>query len=279
MGKTHKVRKQSKLLVESILDKDPISANSIFQKLIAECDARRTRAIIAEAEGEDEDFDMDFSEEEIEDTGAEETAGDDDFGIEDGTEGETEIEEFGGEADETVEGLESDEADKIIDDIVEINCQINAKMISALFDKIAEIKNKVNALGLDTSSREYLKYDVTVQYYADKLQSLQGKTNPGIDQSKVEAALNKIDEAIKQILGELGGDDVSVEEGITDIDSPEEVAAENDLGDSSEDLETEEEADVEETETPEGETEEVEEFEETEEEPGEGETEETEEEL
>jgi hypothetical protein len=275
MGKTHKVRKQSKLLVESILDKDPISANSIFQKLIAECDARRTRAIIAEAEGEDEDFDMDFSEEEIEDTGAEETAGDEDFDA--GAEGE--VDEFGGEADETVEGLESDEADKIIDDIVEINCQINAKMISALFDKIAEIKNKVNALGLDTSSREYLKYDVTVQYYADKLQSLQGKTNPGIDQSKVETALNKIDEAIKQILGELGGDDVSVEEEITDIDSPEEVAAVNDLGDSSEDLETEEEADVEETETAEGETEEVEEFEETEEEPAEGETEEVEEEL
>lgn len=273
MGKTHKVRKQSKLLVESILDKDPISANSIFQKLIAECDARRTRAIIAEAEGEDEDFDMDFSEEEIEDTGAEETAGDEDF------DAEGEVDEFGGEADETVEGLESGEADKIIDDIVEINCQINAKMISALFDKIAEIKNKVNALGLDTSSREYLKYDVTVQYYADKLQSLQGKTNPGIDQSKVETALNKIDEAIKQILGELGGDDVSVEEEITDIDSPEEVAAVNDLGDSSEDLETEEEADVEETETAEGETEEVEEFEETEEEPAEGEGEEVEEEL
>lgn len=271
MGKTHKVRKQSKLLVESILDKDPISANSIFQKLIAECDARRTRAIIAEAEGEDEDFDMDFSEEEIEDTGAEETAGDAD------TEGE--VDEFGGEADETVEGLESDEADKIIDDIVEINCQINAKMISALFDKIAEIKNKVNALGLDTSSREYLKYDVTVQYYADKLQSLQGKTNPGIDQSKVETALNKIGEAIKQILGELGGDDVSVEEEITDVDSPEEVAAENDLGDSSEDLETEEEAEVEETETTEGETEEVEEVEETEEELAEGEDEEVEEEL
>ena len=35
------IRKGSKLLVESILDKDPIKANSIFQRLIMEAEEAR----------------------------------------------------------------------------------------------------------------------------------------------------------------------------------------------------------------------------------------------
>jgi hypothetical protein len=241
MKRKMSIKTQSKLLVESILDKDPIQANSIFQRLIAEADARRTRAILLEA---DEDLDLDFddeaAEEDVDEVGTdemEETAD---------AEGEGVETEFGGEDDETVEGLEADEADKIVEDIVEINCQINAKMISTLFDKIAEIKNKINALGLDTTSREYLKYDITIQYYADKLQGLQNKTNPGIDQNKVEVALTKIETALKQLAGELGADDAEETDSLSDIDTPEEVAVKNDLADEEDVEEAEESADSEE---------------------------------
>ena len=46
--KKHNLRKQSKLLVESILDKDPITANSIFQRLILEAEEEREDDVLAE---------------------------------------------------------------------------------------------------------------------------------------------------------------------------------------------------------------------------------------
>jgi uncharacterized protein YoxC len=173
------------------------------------------------------------------------------------------------ETDETLENIEGDidaidneESDKLVDDIVEINCQINAKMISNLFDQIAELKTKVEGLGLDEGSREYLKYDVSIQYYSDKLQDLQNKTNPGIDQTKVETAIEKISNAIKELTGEMSGDS----DESFDVDSPEEVEANAELKteDETEELadldekeaeETEVETDEVETETQDGETE------------------------
>lgn len=232
-----KRRKQSELLIEHILNKDPISANNIFQKLIMEAEEEREDDVMAEL-GFDDDSD---GEEEPEDT---------------------ENGEFGMDDSETVEGLNAEETDSKVDDIIEINCQINAKMISNLFDQIAELKNQIEGLGLDPNSREYLKYDVTIQYYSDKLQDLQNKTNPGIDQAKVEEALDKITTAIEQLQGEIGGS-TGDDTDITDIDSPEEVSAENDLGSdeegeeesSEEDLEEEPQTDEQESEGEEGEEE------------------------
>lgn len=236
MKKSELRRKQSKLLIEHILNKDPISANSIFQKLIMEAEEDRENDVMDElglgddsSDAEDQDQDM----------------------------------EFGLEGSDSVEGLGSEETDKKVDDIIEINCQINAKLISNLFDKIADLKTQIEGLGLDPSSREYLKYDVTIQYYSDKLQDLQNKTNPGIDQAKVEEALDKITTAIEQLQGEVGGDsfDDQGNEDITDIESPEEIGAENELNDDegnedSEDKEETSEEDLEEEPKAEGEEEE-----------------------
>lgn len=227
MKKSELRRKQSKLLIEHILNKDPISANSIFQKLIMEAEEDRENDVMGELGLDDDNSDTDDNDV------------DSDM-------------EFGMDSTDSVEGLGSEETDKKVDDIIEINCQINAKLISNLFDKIADLKTQIEGLGLDPNSREYLKYDVTIQYYSDKLQDLQNKTNPGIDQSKVEEALDKITTAIEQLHGEVGGDsfDDQGNQDITDIKSPEEVGAENELNDNeegdSEDSEETSEEDLEE---------------------------------
>jgi hypothetical protein len=202
--KKSNLRNQSKLLVEHILQKDPISANSVFQKLIMEAEEERENDVMSEL-GLDDDSEQDQD-----------------------VDGGSDIDNtFDTDGAENIEGLGSEETEKVVDDIVEINCQINAKMISNLFDKIAELKNQVEQLGLDPNSREYLKYDVSIQYYSDKLQDLQNKTNPGIDQNKVETALDKIKTAIEELSGEVGG---GVEDqDITDIDTPAELSAENGL--------------------------------------------------
>ena len=224
MKKKQLRRKQAELLIEHILNKDPISANSIFQKLIMEAEEDRENDVATEL-GLDDD-----------------TNSDDDADVED----ENGQDMFDDQSGDSIDQLGSEETDTKVDDIIEINCQINAKLISNLFDKIAELKNQVEGLNLDPTSREYLKYDVSIQYYSDKLQDLQNKTNPGIDQSKVEEALNKITTAIEELSGELGGSSVDGEDDITDINSPEEINAENDLSD--EDEGNDEESNSEETE-------------------------------
>jgi hypothetical protein len=221
--KKRNMRKQAKILVEHILDKDPISANSIFQKLILEAEEAREEEVADE-------LDLDLPEDDNAETGDTAETNDIEVDVD-----EDSIDETG---DGTIEGMEessgmsAEESDKIVDDIVEINCQINAKLVSNLFDKIAELKNKIESLGLDENSREYLKYDVSIQYYSDKLQDLQNKTNPGIDQSKVEEAITKIQTAVEQLAGEVNGNS---EEEELDIESPEEVAAKNDLAEDEED--------------------------------------------
>ena len=231
--KKHNLRKQSKLLVESILDKDPITANSIFQRLILEAEEEREDDVLAELGLDD-----------VEDTGSSDAENTDDLGLDDtenaeGTDDAEAADDLGMTDD--VESMNADEAEDTVDDIVEINCQINAKLISNLFDKIAELKTQIEGLGLDESSREYLNYDVAIQYYSDKLQELQGKTNPGIDQTKVQTAIDKIDAAIQELSGKVSG-------GSTDdfsIDSPAEVEAEAGLGEADDET-TEAETDGEE---------------------------------
>lgn len=235
MTKKELRRKQSELLVEHILNKDPISANSIFQKLIMEAEEEREEEVLAELDDSTDGSEDKEETEEIEE-------------LDDSTE-EGGDEEFDSDDTESVEGLDSDETNKNVDDIIEINCQINAKMISNLFDQIAAIKNNIEGLNLDPNSREYLKYDVTIQYYSDKLQDLQSKTNPGIDQTKVEEALTKISTAIEQLKVEVGGSNED-DGDITDVETPEEVSAENDLTDVEEtedDGETDDESEEEET--------------------------------
>lgn len=70
--KKRNLRKQTKLLVEHILDKDPISANSIFQKLILEAEEAREEEVAEELDLTDEP----------DDTAAED--GGDDLGLDEG---------------------------------------------------------------------------------------------------------------------------------------------------------------------------------------------------
>ena len=223
-SKKRNLRGQSKLLVESILDKDPITANSIFQRLILEAEEEREEEVLDELGLDDDtevdaeaDLDTDIDTEEGATEGDEETA--DELGMED-----------------SVDDMSNEDSEKIVDDIVEINCQINAKMISKLFDRIAEIKTNILNLGLDENSREFLKYDITIQYYSDKLQNLQNKTNPGIDQEKVEIALQKITEALDELEAESG----ETEGDITDIDSPDTIEAEAGLAEDEVEASTDE---------------------------------------
>ena len=230
MTKKELRRKQSELLVEHILNKDPISANSIFQKLIMEAEEEREQEVMDELDADLEETTDDEASDKEEAQETSDEKGSDEFDTDDA---------------ESVDGLDSEETNNKVDDIIEINCQINAKMISNLFDQIAEIKNNIESLNLDPNSREYLKYDVTIQYYSDKLQDLQTKTNPGIDQAKVEEALTKIATAIEQLKAEVGGGSDEENQDISDVETPEEVSAENNL--ESDEEESEEESDEEES--------------------------------
>ena len=61
---------------------------------------------------------------------------------------------------------------------------------------------------------------------------MQGKTNPGVDQAKVEEALNKIGTSLDQLKGEIGGG--SSDDSI-DVASPEQIAsASEDEGNANE---------------------------------------------
>lgn len=208
--KKHNLREKSRLLVEHVLNKEFLAANSVLEKLIAEAEEDRENEV-------SEEFGFDSEK------GGEETPND---GGDD-----TQLDSSSEESSE--EGISDKDVDKVVDDTIEITCQINAKIIAKLFDKISALKQALDNADLDQDSREFIKFDTSITYYSDKLQDLQGKTNPGVDQSKVEEALNKIDTSLDQLKGELGG---SSDENTADVASPEEIDSAN-----SEDSESKEE--------------------------------------
>lgn len=202
--KKHNIREQSKILVEHILNKDYLNANDLLTKLVNEAEEDRESQV-------EEEFGFDDAPE-----GGEETPND----------GSDDV-----QLDGSTEGISDDEANKAVDDAVEIACQINAKIISKLFDKVSALKQTLDNAGLDQDSRDFIKFDTSITYYSDKLQDLQGKTNPGVDQSKVEEALNKIDSAIEQLNGEIGGSDST--DNATNVASPEDVSEVTDVTDET----------------------------------------------
>ena len=221
--KKHNLREKSRLLVEHILNKNFLEANSVLEKLISEAEEDRENEI-------SEEFGFDTEE------GGDVTPND------------------GGEdvqLDASPEGMSDEDATKVVDDAIEIACQINAKIVAKLFDKVSALKQDLDNANLDQDSREFIKFDTSITYYSDKLQDLQGKTNPGVDQAKVEEALNKIDTSLEQLKGEIGGGssnddmDVASPEQIASTDEDEEGSAENAKEESS----TAEGKDTEETST------------------------------
>ena len=208
--KKHNLREKSRLLVEHVLNKEFLAANSVLEKLIAEAEEDRENEV-------SEEFGFDSEE------GGKETPND----------GGDDTQLDGSSEESSEESISDKDADKVVDDTIEIACQINAKIIAKLFDKISALKQALDNADLDQDSREFIKFDTSITYYSDKLQDLQGKTNPGVDQSKVEEALNKIDTSLDQLKGELGG---SSDENTADVASPEEIDSAN-----SEDSESKEE--------------------------------------
>lgn len=193
--KKHNLREKSRILVEHILDKNFLEANGVLEQLISEAEEDRENSVAEE------------------------------FGFDDAPEGGDVTPTDGGDdvqLDGAPEGLSDSEANKVVDDTVEIACQINAKIVAKLFDKVSALKQTLDNAGLDQDSRDFIKFDTSITYYSDKLQDLQGKTNPGVDQSKVEEALNKIDTSLEQLKGEIGGRSA---EDTTDIASPEEISS------------------------------------------------------
>lgn len=235
--KRHNLRPTSKLLVQSILKGDVLSADQLFKKLITEAQEDRQAEAAAEVEGEQfEDVSFDESDDtEIDAAEEEQTIGDSTQTAEEDLSVDTEDELDEELANEKSADLDEDkELSDDIDDIAIIKKGVNQKMVSNLFDKIANMKNAVEGLDLDPESREYITYDYSLNYYSDKLLTIQTKVNEEADQTIITAALDKIKTSLEQLAGEAGIEDAL---STDDIKTPNQIKAEAGI-----DIEEQEEA-------------------------------------
>lgn len=235
--KRHNLRPTSKLLVQSILKGDVLSADQLFKKLITEAQEDRQAEAVAEVEGEQfEDVSFDESDDtEIDATEEEQTIDDSTQTAEEDLSVDTEDELDEELANEKSADLDEDkELSDDIDDIAIIKKGVNQKMVSNLFDKIANMKNAIEGLDLDPESREYITYDYSLNYYSDKLLTIQTKVNEEADQTIITAALDKIKTSLEQLAGEAGIEDAL---STDDIKTPNQIKAEAGI-----DIEEQEEA-------------------------------------
>ena len=235
--KRHNLRPTSKLLVQSILKGDVLSADQLFKKLITEAQEDRQAEAAAEIEGEQfEDVSFDESDDtEIDATEEEQTIDDSTQTAEEDLSVDTEDELDEELANEKSADLDEDkELSDDIDDIAIIKKGVNQKMVSNLFDKIANMKNAIEGLELDPESREYITYDYSLNYYSDKLLTIQTKVNEEADQTIITAALDKIKTSLEQLAGEAGIEDAL---STDDIKTPNQIKAEAGI-----DIEEQEEA-------------------------------------
>lgn len=235
--KRHNLRPTSKLLVQSILRGDVLSADQLFKKLITEAQEDRQAEAAAEVEGEQfEDVSFDESDDtEIDATEEEQTIDDSTQTAEEDLSVDTEDELDEELANEKSADLDEDkELSDDIDDIAIIKKGVNQKMVSNLFDKIANMKNAIEGLELDPESREYITYDYSLNYYSDKLLTIQTKVNEEADQTIITAALDKIKTSLEQLAGEAGIEDAL---STDDIKTPNQIKAEAGI-----DIEEQEEA-------------------------------------
>jgi len=230
------LRSKTECLVKQILNEDYLDANKTLKSLILEAEEDREQDVADNLEGDDAELDQET------DTTDEEG----EFNENEGAEGEGEDEdEINTDViDEPSDGdpnlgdaLEDDISDQAVseaemsemsNDVVEINCEINQKIISKLYDKISNLKTKLNEMDLEKDSREYITLETKLSYYGNKLEELQTKTNPAIDQAKVEERIQIIDSALKTLESEIGGEDVEDVKSTDELD--EETAAEEGEG-------------------------------------------------
>lgn len=239
------LKDKTKLLVENILGNKLLEANVLLEELIKEAESIREDDISATLNDEvDSSEEADEADEAIEEPSSDEneegeqidepTDGDPTLG-DNLTDGLTD-----GLADDTDEenSLGNGELSEMSNDIVEINCEINQKIIGKLYDKISNMKSQLVSLNLNTDEREYISLETKLSYYGNKLEELQSKTNPAIDQTKVEERISIIDKALKTLESEINGSDT---EGMGDeiettpeLDNPSGEEPSNDLSGSEE---------------------------------------------
>ena len=236
------LKDKTKLLVENILGNKLLEANVLLEELIKEAEAIREDDISAtlndEAVASDEassDADETVKEPSIDENEEAEQ-------INEPTDGDPTLGDnlTDGLADDTDEenSLGNGELSEMSNDIVEINCEINQKIIGKLYDKISNMKSQLVSLNLNTDEREYISLETKLSYYGNKLEELQSKTNPAIDQTKVEERISIIDKALKTLESEINGSDT---EGMGDkiettpeLDNPSGEEPSNDLSGSEE---------------------------------------------
>ena len=236
------LKDKTKLLVENILGNKLLEANVLLEELIKEAESIREDDISAtlndEAVASDEassDADETVKEPSIDENEEAEQ-------INEPTDGDPTLGDnlTDGLADDTDEenSLGNGELSEMSNDIVEINCEINQKIIGKLYDKISNMKSQLVSLNLNTDEREYISLETKLSYYGNKLEELQSKTNPAIDQTKVEERISIIDKALKTLESEINGSDT---EGMGDeiettpeLDNPSGEEPSNDLSGSEE---------------------------------------------
>lgn len=96
------------------------------------------------------------------------------------------------------------ESDEMTNDVIEIKCEVNQKIISKLCDKIANLKTALISKQLDKDSREYITLETSLAYYGNHLSQLQTKTNQAIDQDKVQQKIEIISAALKTLETQIG---------------------------------------------------------------------------
>lgn len=258
------LKNKSRLLVESILSDKLLDANTILEDILQEAEEIRENEI-SDSLGNDVDDSMNVDTE-----GGEVDEVDDVDDVEGGesidepTDGDPTLgdnlnDDLGDESDDE-NAVGNGELSEMSNDIVEINCEINQKIIGKLYDKISNLKSQLNSLDLDKDEREYISLETKLAYYGNKLEELQSKTNPAIDQSKVEERITIIDKALKTLESEISGSDADAmgEEIKTteELDEPSGEEPSTDLSgeeETTDDVETDTEVDTEtDTETDDG---------------------------
>ena len=178
----HTIKKDCRLLVENILKENFTDANDLLRKILLEAEEDReenAQQLVeggedAASEQQDAEASPEASDTDLDDAG-DVALGDDLEGAQkDKTGGEegAEMADEGGE-----EEMQPDDATltELGDLEIKVQCDVNKKMISIDFDRLANLKTAINTQGLDKRSREYVTLDTKISYYSAKLKELQDK--------------------------------------------------------------------------------------------------------
>ena len=219
-------RKQSRLLVESILKGNTQKADKLLAKIIAEAEEDRQEE--ARAEANDELGITDDQEEEKGDA-ADNTSTDleDEFDLDDGIEdSQAALDDSGDETnsdDEFSSTTDTTESDTAISDLadkqVKFETEINNLVLNDLLNKVADLKTALeNNTTLDKHSREFYQVKVPLQYYGDTLLKMQKNITPLVNQDEIKKQLDEIDASLQELSDKIG-----INDGLSSIDTPQEV--------------------------------------------------------